>query len=130
MRLLEGRQRPGLRAQPRVVALGPRLLRRGEAPAMAKEEFREAMPRAEQVGADVFATPQQVACRFFLLGRNVDGGQRAGAIEHRELAGIAPIGFDAVARAGGESSAGAITSHGIRCAVRARCSSKPHGPAS
>ena len=55
------------------------------------------MPRPEQVGADVFAAAQQIARRFFLLGRDVDGGERAGAIEERELRRIAAIGFNAVA---------------------------------
>ena len=55
------------------------------------------MPRAQQIGANVFATPQEIAGGFFLLGRNVNRGQRAGAIEDRELAGIAAIGLDAIA---------------------------------
>ena len=65
-------QRPRLRAQPGVVPLRPRLLRGREAPAMAEEEFREPMPRAEQIGADIFAAAQQIAGGFFLLGGNVD----------------------------------------------------------
>jgi len=36
-------------------------------------------------------------CRFFLLGRDVDGGEGARAIEDGELAGIASIRFDAIA---------------------------------
>ena len=43
----------------------------------AQQKFREAMPRAQQIRADVFATAQQIARRFFLLGRNVDRRQRA-----------------------------------------------------
>ena len=81
------------------MAHGPRLLGRREAPAVAEEEFGEPMARAEQIGADVLATAQQVAGGFFLLGGNVNGRQRAGAVEHRELAGVAAIGFDPVARA-------------------------------
>ena len=55
------------------------------------------MPRAQQIGADVFATAQEIARGFFLLGRNVNRGEGAGAIEDGELAGIAAIGFDAIA---------------------------------
>ena len=80
------------------MAFGPRLLGRGEATAVAEEEFRESVTRAEEIGADVFATAQEIARGLFLLGGNVNGGERAGAIEHGELAGIAAIGFDAIAR--------------------------------
>ena len=88
------------------------------------------MAGAQQIGADVFATAQQIAGGFLLLGRNVDGRQRPGAVQHRELAGVAAVRFDPIARAGAESTPGRSTSHGIRVAVKARCSSKPHGPAS
>ena len=75
----------------------------GEAAAVAEEKFREAMPRAEEIGADVLTTAQQIAGRFLLLGRDVDGRQRARAIQDRELAGIAAIRLDAIARRGAES---------------------------
>jgi hypothetical protein len=52
---------------------------------------------AQEIGADVFATAQQIARGFFLLGRNVDRGQGARPIEQGELASIAPVGFDAIA---------------------------------
>ena len=103
MGLLERGQRPGLGAEPGVVALGPRLLGRGEAAAVAEQEFREAMSGAQEIGADVLPTAEQVAGRFFLLGRNVNGRERAGAVEHRELTGIAAVRFDAIARRGAES---------------------------
>ena len=48
-------------------------------------------------GADrrgFFAATQQIAGGFFLLAGNVDGGQRPGAVQHGELAGVAAIGFD------------------------------------
>jgi hypothetical protein len=64
----------------------------------------EAMPRAEEIGADVFATAQQVAGRFFLLRGNVDGGQRSGAIEERQLNRVAAVGLDAVARPSGNQA--------------------------
>jgi len=54
VRLLERGQRPRLRSQPRVVALGPRLLRPGEAAAVAEQEFREPVPGAQEIRADVF----------------------------------------------------------------------------
>jgi len=44
---IEGRQRPFLGAEPGIVALGPRLLCRGEPPSMAEEKVRESMPRAQ-----------------------------------------------------------------------------------
>ena len=97
MRLLERGERPALGLQPVGMAFRPRLLGRGEAAAVAEQEFREAVPRAEEIGADVFATPQQIAGGFFLLGGNVNGRERAGAIQDGELAGIAAIGFDAIA---------------------------------
>ena len=54
------------------------------------------MAAAQEVGADIFTTAQQIAGGFFLLGGNVNGRECAGAIEHRELAGIAAVGFDAI----------------------------------
>ena len=59
------------------------------------------MAGAQQIGANVFATAQQIARGFFLLRRNVNGRQGAGAIEHRQLAGVAPIRFDPIARSSG-----------------------------
>ena len=44
--------------------------------------------------------------RLFLLGGNVDRGQRLGAIKHRELARISPVRFDPVARPSGDQSRG------------------------
>jgi hypothetical protein len=35
-----------------------------------------------EVGADVFATPQQIPGGFLLLGGNVNRSEGAGAIEH------------------------------------------------
>jgi hypothetical protein len=63
---------------------------------MTQEEFREAVPGAEQVGADVLAAAKEIARGFFLLGRNVNGRQGPGAGEDRELPGIAAISFDAI----------------------------------
>jgi hypothetical protein len=96
MRLIESGQWPRLGAKPGVMPLRPRSLRRREAAPVAEEEFREAMPRAEEIGANVFATSEQIARGFFLLGRDVDGGQRLGAIEHGQLTRIPPIGLDAI----------------------------------
>src|SRR5438874_1226170 len=55
--------------------------------------MREPMAGAQKIGADILATPEQVARRFFLIGRNMNRGQRAGAIEDGQLARIASIGF-------------------------------------
>jgi hypothetical protein len=98
MGLIEGWQRPRLGPKPGVVALGPRLLRGGKPAAMAEEELREAMPRAEQISADVFTTSEEVPGGFFLLGRNVNRRERARSIQHREVRGIPAVGFDAIAR--------------------------------
>ena len=57
------------------------------------------------------------------------GGQRAGAIQHRELAGVAPVRLDPIARAAGNQRRRDHVA-GIPSRVSARCSSKPHGPAS
>ena len=57
------------------------------------------MPRAEQIRADVLATAQQIAGGFFLVGRDVNRGQRAGAIQDRELRRIAAVRLDPIARA-------------------------------
>jgi hypothetical protein len=129
MRLLESGQGPTLGLQPRGVPCRPRLLGGREAAAMAEEELREAVPGAQQVGTNVLAAAKEVACRLFLLGGNVNRGERAGTI------GIAswPASRRSVftrspARRG--INDGAMTSHGIPCAVNARCSSNPHGPAS
>ena len=43
------------------------------------------MPGPQQIGANVFPTPQQIPGGFFLLGRNVNRRQGAGAIENRQL---------------------------------------------
>ena len=79
------------------MALGPRLLGGGEATAVAEQEFGEAVPGTQEIGADVLTTPQQIARGFFLLGRDVNRGEGASTKEDRELARIATIGFDAVA---------------------------------
>ena len=54
------------------------------------------MPRAQEIGANVFATAEQIPRGLFCSRGNVNGGERAGAIQHGELAGIAAIGFDAM----------------------------------
>ena len=87
------------------------------------------MPGAQQIGADVFAAPQQIAGRFFLLGRNVNRRQRPGPIQHRELRGIAPIRLDPIARPPrNQRRRDHVAGDALR--VNARCNSKPQGPAS
>ena len=97
MGLLERGNGPALRLQPGRIAFGPRRFRPGEATAMPQEKLREPVPRAQEIGADIFATAQQIPRRLFLFARNVNGGEGARPVQHRELAGIAPIGLDAIA---------------------------------
>src|SRR5688572_2113357 len=94
---------------------GPRLLRGGEAAAVAEQKVGEPMPRAEQVGANVFPAAQEIADGLFELRRNVDRGERVGAIEDGELAGIAPVGFDAISwPARNEGGGDDVTRHAVR----------------
>jgi hypothetical protein len=58
MRLRERADRPALGLQPRRVPFCPRLLREREAAPVAQEKFREAMPRAQQIGANVLTAAQ------------------------------------------------------------------------
>jgi hypothetical protein len=81
------------------MALRPRLLGAGKAAPVSEEKLGEPMPRPQQIRPNVFPTTQQIAGRLFLRGRNVNRRQRAGPIQHRELARIPPIRFDAIARA-------------------------------
>jgi hypothetical protein len=67
MCLIQRRERPGLQAQPRLVALGPRVFRARESTAMPQEELRQAMARAQQVRANIFTAAEYIAGRFFLL---------------------------------------------------------------
>ena len=59
------------------------------------------MSRPQQVGAGIFATAQEIARGFLLLGRNVNRGEGTGAVQDGELAGIAAISLDAIAGAAG-----------------------------
>ena len=79
------------------MTFGPGPRGRRESAPVAEEKFREAVPGAQEIGANVFATAQQIAGGFFLLGGNVNRGKRAGAIQDRQLAGIAAVSFDAIA---------------------------------
>ena len=54
------------------------------------------MTRAQQIGSNVFPTAEQIARRLFLVARDMNRGERAGAIEHRELPRVTTVGFDAV----------------------------------
>jgi len=83
------------------MTLRPCFLGRGEAATVTEQEFGEAVPGAQEIGADVFATAEQIASRFLLRSRDMNGRQRAGAVEHREVTGIAAVGFDAIAGSAG-----------------------------
>src|SRR5689334_11624877 len=98
MRLRERWQRPALGLQPSGVAFGPGLLGGGEPPAVAEEKFREPVPGAQEVSANIFPTAQKITRGLFLLGGNVNRREGAGAIKHRELPRITTVGFDAIAR--------------------------------
>jgi hypothetical protein len=63
---------------------------------VAQEKLREAMARAQQIGANILATPQQVARRFFLVRRDVNRGEGTGRIEDGQLARVATVGLDAI----------------------------------
>jgi hypothetical protein len=129
MGLVERRQRPRLGAEPGIVPLRPRLPRGRKATAVAEEKFRQSMAGAQQIGADVFAVPQQITRGLLLLGGDVNRGQRAA---RKRIASCPASRRSVLMRSPGRRgiSAGAITSHGIPCCVSARCNSKPHGPAS
>jgi hypothetical protein len=73
---------------------------------VSQQEMREAMARAEEIGAYVFATAQQVTGGFFLIAGNVNRGERARAIQDREVAGIAAIGLNSVAGAAWDEGRG------------------------
>src|SRR5688572_9527775 len=75
----------------------PRAFGGGEASSVAEEKVRQPMPGAEEIGADILAAAQQIARGFFLIARNVNRGERAGAVEDGELARIATVRFHAVA---------------------------------
>ena len=96
MGVFEGGQRPALGLQPRGVTFGPGAFGGGKAAPVAEQEVREPMTRAQQVGPNVFPTAEQIARRLFLVARDMNRGQRAGAIEHRELPRVTTIGVDAV----------------------------------
>src|SRR5688572_12019866 len=59
--LLERWQRPALRLQPRGMALRPGALGGRESPAVAQEEFGQAMPRTEEVDTNVLPASEEVA---------------------------------------------------------------------
>jgi hypothetical protein len=99
VRLFEGRERPLLRLQPLGVPFGPGALGARETPAVTEEEFGEPVTSAEEIDANIFSAPKQVARGFFLLGGNVNRGERAGAKQNGQVVRIAAIGLDAIAGA-------------------------------
>ena len=126
------RQRPPLRAQPRVVRAGPCLFGAGEATAVPQEKLRQPMPRPKQIGANVLAAAQEVPHRFFLVGGNMDARERTRAIQHGQLDGIATIGLLIRSPARRGISAGAITLHtthhrpSVRAGARSRRRPREH----
>jgi hypothetical protein len=73
---------------------------------MTEQKFGQPMPRAEQIRANVFPTPEQIPGGFFSFIRDVNGGECAGSIENSELARIATIGLDPVAGTAGNQRRG------------------------
>jgi hypothetical protein len=134
-RVLERRDWPPLGLQPREVAFRPGLRLRPPA-AVPQQEFREAVPGAQQIGPNVLAAPQQVARRLFVFGGDMDGGQRPRAIQNGELCGISTIRFDPHTGAPrNEGRGNHVARHVARLkkslqleAARARFVAAPHAP--
>jgi hypothetical protein len=63
---------------------------------VAEEELGEAVTRAQQIGANVLAAPQEIADCFLLVRGHVNRRQRSRAKQHGELPGVAPVGLDAI----------------------------------
>jgi hypothetical protein len=88
---------------------------RGKAPAVTEQQCRQAMSGTQQIGAEGLAAPEQIPRRFLLVARNVDGGERASAIPHGELAGVPAVGLNAVSRAPRNERRGDdLTAHAVR----------------
>ena len=86
-----------------------------------QQEFREPVAGAQQIGPNVFATPQQIADGLLRLGRDVDGHQRPGPVQHRELARVTPIRFNPITRAArdqGRRNDVARNARGRQCALQ------------
>jgi hypothetical protein len=92
-----GLMRPGLLVEPRPVSLRP-CPRRREASPLPQQEFRQPMAPPQQVRPNVFATAQEIADGFFLLGRYMHGGQCPGPGHQRRLRGIATARLHPVPR--------------------------------
>ena len=86
------------RVEPGEVACAPRALGSGEEAVAAEKELAHAMPRAGEIFPHVFTAAAEIAKSFFTLGGRVDLGEEIGAEELGELAGVAPIGLDALSR--------------------------------
>ena len=112
MRLLEGGPGPALGLQPLGMPFGPGALGGGKPPTVPEEEFGEPMSGPEEIHANVLAAAEEITRRFFLLRGNVNRREGAGAVQDGELAGIAPVGLDAITWPRG-INAGAITSQGM-----------------
>ena len=97
VRVIQRGQRPGLRPQPRLVPLRPCVFGAGESPAMPQQKLRQAMARPQQVRSNIFTAAEQIACRFLLLGGDVNGGQGLGPIQDCQVRGVAAVRFHAIA---------------------------------
>lgn len=73
---------------------------------MPQEKFREPMTRTQEVGPNILPAAEEVPCGFFLLARDMNRRERAGAIEHGELHGVSSIRLNAIARSPRNQSGG------------------------
>jgi hypothetical protein len=85
-------------AQPKPVALTPCFLAAGPGPAAAQQHLAQAMATAHQILVSVLAGAAQVAHRLVLGGGRMHFGQKPRAQQLSQLAGIATIGLDPIAR--------------------------------
>jgi hypothetical protein len=92
VRRCRGRALP---AQPLVMNPGPRLATRVDDP-LAQQQLREPMPSGHQVPANVLTSPDQVAGRLRLRGRDRHLDDLAEMQQPGQVAGIAGTGLDPV----------------------------------
>ena len=57
------------------------------------------MTGADDVGQQRFPTPQEIARRLFLFGRDMYCRQGSGAVQHGELPGVPSVGLNTIPRA-------------------------------
>jgi hypothetical protein len=73
---------------------------------MPEEELGQAVAGRHEVLADILASPDEIPDGLLVRGGDADSGEFAGAIQARELGGVAPVGLDAVTGALGNQGRG------------------------